>query len=200
MTASSRSRSSGEATPGTGSTETCLPFIDLTAKPITAPEALPRSAPLCTACSVCRYLRRSTSRPGTCDGENFGSLRMALSKLASRSRVMPDACSVFQYALMSRFCCSIAISAWQMTTSSGDVLLCSFWCHSSIMPPLHWLLDCTARISSRTRCPTSELPPRPAASIAGTTMWRSSGMDSNARPRDTLRRSCAELISRGFTL
>jgi hypothetical protein len=28
-----------------------------------------------------------------------------------------------------------ASSAWQMTTSSGLVLLCSFWCHSSIMPP-----------------------------------------------------------------
>lgn len=28
---------------------------------------------------------------------------------------------------------------WQITTSSGLVLLCSFWCHSSIIPPLQSL-------------------------------------------------------------
>ena len=28
---------------------------------------------------------------------------------------------------------------WHMTTSSGLVLLCSFWCHSSIIPPLQSL-------------------------------------------------------------
>lgn len=31
---------------------------------------------------------------------------------------------------------------WQITTSSGLVLLCSFWCHSSIIPPLQSLFLC----------------------------------------------------------
>ena len=44
-------------------------------------------------------------------------------------------CKVCQYWLMSKSCCTYAMRAWQMMTSSGLVLLCSFWCHSSIIPP-----------------------------------------------------------------
>ena len=42
-----------------------------------------------------------------------------------------------------------------MATSSGVVLLCSFWCHSSIQEPffsLMWLRCMMLRISSRTAC------------------------------------------------
>ena len=44
--------------------------------------------------------------------------------------------------------------AWQMVTSSGVVLLCSFWCHSSIQVPLSsgiWLRCMMCRISSLKR-------------------------------------------------
>ena len=47
-------------------------------------------------------------------------------------------CKVCQYWLMSKSCCTYAIRAWHMMTSSGLVLLCSFWCHSSIIPPFKY--------------------------------------------------------------
>jgi hypothetical protein len=43
---------------------TSSPFMLCWEKPSTLPAALPRSAPLCTACRVCRYDLRSLSRPG----------------------------------------------------------------------------------------------------------------------------------------
>lgn len=90
-------------------------------------------------------------------------------------------------------------STWHITTSSGLVLLCSFWCHSSIIPPLQlfflwkkknqqynkinfdhlrfwWMtmkkVTCITNISSRMRWPTSPSPPRPTAAMIMRTIAR----------------------------
>ena len=51
-------------------------------------------------------------------------------------------------------------------------------------------LDCTVRISSRMRCPTSPWPPRPTAAIASSASSRSSGLADANPARTSVHRSC----------
>ena len=67
---------------------------------------------------------------------NEGSEQILRSYDAMRAASMPLACRWSQYALMSQSAAMNFSSASQIGTSSGEVLLCSFWCHSSIIPPL----------------------------------------------------------------
>lgn len=67
-----------------------------------------------------------------------------------------------------------------MATSSGLVLLCSFWCHCSIMPPLQWLRLWIERISSRMRWPWLPSPPRPTEPSASVATLRAHGLHTLA--------------------
>ena len=87
-----------------------------------------------------------------------------------------------------------------MATSSGHVLLWSFWCHSSIIPPFAPLRDCTSRISSRIRWPMSPSPPLPMVVRISPATGRSAGCRFHRPATRFVNRVWAALISRGFTL
>ena len=196
----SSSRMRGVATSSMGGTLISLPLHASWWYPSTASEAESRSAPECTALSVRRYSFKSRVRPSYWSGLNEGSEQILRSYDAMRAASMPLACRWSQYTLMSQSAAMNFSSASQIGTSSGDVLLCSFWCHSSIIPPLQLFVCCTARISSRMRWPTSPSPPRPMVAMVRRVTSRSDASSRWMRASCSVHLSCAAEISRGLML